>query len=143
MNLAFMQASGKVTDTSGAAVPSQPVLLCGKNLCLNGKTDGGGAYSIMQAQTLDRPFCKAGDGLAYSRVGVPVTSPSSTMLNEVVPALTDGKQNFAAGASSSAAGVKLGIPAAGTVAFEHRTRPTIARTTRSALPSCRARTSTR
>ncbi len=118
-NLAFMSASGTVVDDQDMPVEANLFLqLCGKNICLDGKTVSGGTYVInANGADMDRPFLKAGDGLTFAKIGFPIAAPTSTV-NGITKKLTDSMTELVPGAQATAGMVKLVVKEDAVLSFD-------------------------
>lgn len=117
-NLAFTSAKGTITDAQDMPVVDLFLQLCGKNICLNGKTATGGTYAIPgDGSNMDRPFLKAGDGLAFAKVGFPVPAADSTV-DGVTAKFVDSMTELKSGATATADDVSIVLAAMTGVAFD-------------------------
>lgn len=108
-------------DESGDAIANVNFQLCGKDFCLFALTSGVGTAAFTNTQssgTIDRPVLKPGDSLVFGKIGYPYDPTGTPPLQGIFPSMTDSGAQFALGATVSAAGVELTMPAEGGVAFD-------------------------
>jgi hypothetical protein len=105
-----------IIDQNGAAVPNQPVYICGIDICSNpGKTGADGKVAITTNLMMKKPAFKFGDALTYAELGVTLSMVSTDLMTVGTAKLPAAGAAFAVGADAVSGGVTVSVPAGGSV----------------------------
>jgi hypothetical protein len=111
--------TAKIVDQTGAAVPSQPVFICGLNICSPASmTDASGNASISTTIMEKKPAFKFGDRVLYAELGIPLTMPTTSIGTVATAKLPTTGGALTPGMGATSAGVTVTVPAGATLAFD-------------------------
>jgi len=112
-------ATAKVVDQTGAAVPNQPIYICGTDICSSpGMTDASGNASISTTLMEKKPAFKFGDRVLYSELGIPLTMMTTAVGTVATAKLPATGAPFTAGGNVTNGGVTLAVPANDNLGFD-------------------------
>lgn len=118
INIASVEAT--VVDLDSNPIPDLFVQVCGTDICLNGQSDAQGHVFVTVAQDMTQPAFKAGDGINYAKVAIPITE-SAQVLDKVFvvpfPPIAEGKA-MSPGQSVTSSEMTLDIPADGQIEID-------------------------
>jgi hypothetical protein len=106
-------------DEDGSPIADFDMQLCGVDTCLFGTTSVVGTVNFNQGAgdgTVDRPLFKPGDSLVLGKIGY--LYDGQTPFEGIFPRLVDSDTALAAGASVTAAGATIEVPAGGVVVVD-------------------------
>lgn len=104
----------KIIDQNGAAVPDQPVYICGIDICSNpAKTGADGSVSITTNLMMKRPAFKFGDGVTYVELPILLSMTNNDFMTVGTGKLPAAGAALVAGADAVSAGVTVSVPAGG------------------------------
>ena len=105
-----------IVDQSGAAVPNQPVFICGIDICSPpGKTDANGKVQISTAIMMKKPAFKFGDAVTYAELAIPVSMATTDFMTVGTGKLPATGPALTAGADATSGGITVSIANGGAV----------------------------
>jgi hypothetical protein len=115
-------ATAKIVDETGAPVPSQPVYICGINICSDpGMTSATGSVTISSDLMMKKPAFKFGDALNYAELAIPLAVGTTDFTMGGTAVLATGKLSdkpgatLTPGADATSGDVTVSVPAGGSV----------------------------
>lgn len=117
--VAVSNVQATARDEAGQVIGEFDLQLCGRDTCLYGTTSVVGTVSFNQGAgdgTVDKPLFKPGDSLVLGKIGYLYDGQSP--FSGIFPRMVDSSTALAAGASASAAGATIEVPAGGVVVVD-------------------------
>jgi len=108
--------TAKIVDTGGAAVASQPIYICGIDLCSPpATTDASGNANLTTNLMMKIPAFKFGDAVNYAEFSVRLSMASTDLGTLTTAKFPATGATMTAGADASNGGVTLSVPAGASV----------------------------
>jgi hypothetical protein len=118
--------SATIVDLTGAPVPGEMAIVCGRDLCSSpGTTSASGAVTVGSgAMTMMTPMFRYGDAFAWTQFLVPVTAATTSLGTLVTAPLPSAGMPWMPGADVSSGEMTLSVPAGGSVVVDTLTYDT-------------------
>jgi len=115
----------KVVDETGAVVPSQPIYICGIDICSDpSKTGADGSAAITTALPMKKAAFKYGDTVAYAEFAIPLTTMANDFTLGGTAVIGTGKLSDKTGAaltpgtSATSGDVTIAVPTGASVGVD-------------------------